>query len=78
MKSSYSDMKVADNLRSLRARHRMTQQEAAYAINVSIATIANWESGKGGMSFESAWKLANLFGCSLGELSGTEETHSAA
>ena len=78
MKSKYSDMRVADNMRAMRAKHRMTQREVADAINVNVATIANWESGKGGMSFESAWKLADLFGCSLGELSGTEEKHPAA
>lgn len=78
MKSKYSDMRVADNMRAMRAKHRMTQREVADAINVNVATIANWESGKGGMSFESAWKLADLFDCSLGELSGTEEKHTAA
>ena len=78
MMSPYSNVVVADNLRSMRARHRMTQQDVANAIGVTEGTVVNWESGKGGMSLKNAWKLADLFHCGIGELSGTEETHSAA
>lgn len=77
--TTYSDMKVADNLRGQRAKRRMTQQEVADAIGVSPGTVNNWEAGKGGMSFENAWKLADLFGCGIGELFGRDESkHTAA
>ena len=57
----------------------MTQQEVADAIGVSPGTVNNWEAGKGGMSFENAWKLADLFGCGIGELFGRDESnHTAA
>lgn len=72
--TTYSDMKVADNLRGQRAKRRMTQQEVADAIGVSQGTVNNWEAGKGGMSFENAWKLADLFGCGIGELFGRDES----
>lgn len=72
--TTYSDMKVADNLRGQRAKRRMTQQEVADAIGVSPGTVNNWEAGKGGMSFENAWKLADLFGCGIGELFGRDES----
>lgn len=77
--TTYSDMKVADNLRGQRAKRRMTQQEVADAIGVSQGTVNNWEAGKGGMSFENAWKLADLFECGIGELFGRDESkHTAA
>lgn len=77
--TTYSDMKVADNLRGQRAKRRMTQQEVADAIGVSPGTVNNWEAGKGGMSFENAWKLADLFECGIGELFGRDESkHTAA
>lgn len=72
--TTYSDIKVADNLRGQRAKRRMTQQEVADAIGVSPGTVNNWEAGKGGMSFENAWKLADLFGCGIGELFGRDES----
>lgn len=74
MQNSYSDMKVADNLRACRAKRRLTQQDVADAIGVNVASVANWEAGKCGMSLESACKLADLFNCSIGELSGRDET----
>lgn len=77
--TTYSDMKVADNLRGQRAKRRMTQQDVADAIGVSPGTVNNWEAGKGGMSFENAWKLADLFECGIGELFGRDESkHTAA
>lgn len=72
--TTYSDATVADNLRGWRAKRRMTQQEVADAIGVSPGTVNNWEAGKGGMSFENAWKLADLFGCGIGELFGRDES----
>lgn len=71
--TTYSDATVADNLRGQRAKRRMTQQEVAESIGVSISTVTNWEAGKGGMSFENAWKLADLFECGIGELFGRDE-----
>lgn len=77
--TTYSDTTVADNLRGQRAKRRMTQQEVADAIGVSPGTVNNWEAGKGGMSFENAWKLADLFECGIGELFGRDESkHTAA
>lgn len=68
--TTYSDESVANNLRANRAKRRMTQQEVAEAIGVNASTVANWEQGKGGMGFENAWKLADLFECGIDELFG--------
>lgn len=64
---------MADNLRGLRARKRMTQAEVAEAVGVSTSTIINYENGEGGMSYEVAWRLADLYGVPIGELGGRDE-----
>ena len=64
---------MADNLRGLRAKKRMTQAEVAEAIGVSTNTIVNYENGDGSVSYETAWKLADLYGVPLCDLGGREE-----
>ena len=63
---------IGDNLRAMRARKRMSQEELAERIGVHVNTIANWENGKGGIGFDKAWALADLFGCPLDELAGRD------
>lgn len=64
---------LASNLRGFRARKRMTQSEVASAIGVTTQTIANYEDGKPGMSYENAWALADLYGVTLSALGGRNE-----
>lgn len=61
---------IAGNLRGLRAKARMSQQEVAEAIGVDGGTITNYENGRSVPSFEKAWMLASLFGVSLDALAG--------
>lgn len=61
---------LAGNIRGLRYKARMSQQEAADAIGVDISTLANYEAGRTVPSFEKAWMIANLFGVSLDALGG--------
>lgn len=70
---SFDKNVMADNLRGLRAKNRMTQAEVADAVGVSVGTIANYENGEGGMSYETAWALADLYGVSLCDLGGRDE-----
>lgn len=74
---AFSKSVLADNLRGLRAKHRMTQEEVAKVVGVSVNTIANYENGEGGMGYETAWKLADLYGVSIGELGGRDERKTA-
>lgn len=67
---SYNPQEVGDNLRAMRARKRMSQEEPAARIGVSTGTIVNWEGGKGGIGFDKAWMLCDLFGCPLDDLAG--------
>lgn len=69
----YSKDTVAANLRALRAKKRMTQAEVAEALGVHINTVGNYENGDGSMSYEAAWKLADLYGVPLCALGGRDE-----
>lgn len=69
----YSKDVVAANLRALRARKRMTQAEVAAAVGVNANTIGNYENGDSSMSYEAAWKLADLYGVPLCDLGGRDE-----
>lgn len=69
----YSKDVVAANLRGLRAKKRMTQAEVAEAIGVNANTIGNYENGDSSMSYEAAWKLADLYGVPLCDLGGRDE-----
>ena len=59
---------LAANLRGLRARLRLSQEQVAEAVGVTPQTIVNYENGKGGMGYETAWALADLYGVTLDEL----------
>lgn len=61
---------LAGNLRGLRAKSRMSQQDVAAALGVDANTITNYEAGRTVPSFEKAWMLANLFDVSLDALGG--------
>lgn len=68
---------MADNLRGLRAKKRMTQEEVAKAIGVSVNTVQNYENGAGSVSYETAWALADLYEVSISELGGRDERRTA-
>lgn len=70
---AFSKEAMAANLRSLRARDRLTQKDVAEKVGVNIQTITNYEDGKSSPSYETAWKLADLYGVTLGELGGRLE-----
>lgn len=74
----FDKYELADNLRGFRAKKRMSQSEVASAVGVSETTIANYENGKGGLGFETAWALADLFGVPLCDLGGRDESEFAA
>ena len=55
---------LAGNIRGLRHKARMSQQEVADALGVDANTVSNYESGR------TAWMIASLFGVSLDALGG--------
>ena len=70
---AYSKQAIADNLRALRARKRLSQEEVARAIGVNPGTISNYENAEVNISYENAWALADLYGVPLAELGGRDE-----
>ena len=66
----YSLEVVTESVRRHREESGLSQREAALKSGVNYQTLSNYENGNTGMSFESAWKLANLYGCSLDDLGG--------
>ena len=64
------DNGFARKLRSLRAEHRMTQEELAKAVKASTASVRNWEDGEYMPTMAMSVRLADLFGISLDQLAG--------
>lgn len=56
------------NLRFLRKKYNMTQQDVADLLRVSKANISKYENGLVGMTIEQFIKLADYFGISLDQL----------
>lgn len=61
---------MAANLRSLRSRTRMTQEEVAAEVHIDKGSIFNYENGVSSPTFKNACKLADFYHVSLDELGG--------
>lgn len=61
---------MAANLRALRARVHISQEEAAKRAGVGVASIVNYENGQTAPNYETAWRLADLYGVTLDDLGG--------
>lgn len=57
-----------------RRESRMKQVEVAKILNINNATYSLKENGKADFTLSEAIKLAKLFGCTLNDLFGEEET----
>ena len=60
------------NLRQLRAREGLTQDDLAHRINVNRATIANWEVGRSAPDHATVMSIADMFGVTTDWLLGRE------
>ena len=52
---------LAARLRGLRAERRLSQAQVAEAVGVDENTISAYENERAWPSYETAWKLADLF-----------------
>lgn len=55
----------AGNLRALRARRNISQNEAARLIGINPTTLSSYESSACGPSLENACKIAEFYGVSV-------------
>lgn len=65
---NHSKNNVSANLRYLRNRHRLTQEEVAERIGVSRQAVAKWESGDSLPDILNCEALADLYDVSLNDL----------
>lgn len=70
---AFDKQAFADNIRGLRNKKRMTQEQVAKAIGRSKATVIGYENARSIPDYEDAWKLADLFEVSIGELGERDE-----
>ncbi|MGB9860066.1 MAG: helix-turn-helix transcriptional regulator [Moorellaceae bacterium] len=67
-------VKLGNNLKQLREKRGLRQEDVAKMVGVERTTVANWERGAKQPSLETLVKLSQLFGVSLDELVGVAKT----
>lgn len=60
----------ADEMRCLRQKRGMTQQELAVLLGVSVSAIQKWERGQAEPNARTLQRMADIFGVSMDELCG--------
>lgn len=65
--------RITNEIRGLRARHEMTQQELADRVGVTRQTVVAIEANKYSPSLEVAFRIARVFGVGLERVFGYEE-----
>ena len=73
MIKEYDSLKFGENLKSLRREFKVGQNELAYKLNLSNASISYWENGKQEPSASALFKLAQFFNVSVDFLLGLED-----
>lgn len=74
----FNQTTFATNLRMLRAAAKLTKEEVASKIGVSVGTIANYENGVTVPDYRVCWVLADLYGVSMDDLGSRDEHGYAA
>lgn len=64
--------KFPTNVKQLRIKNGVTQQQLADVMSVTATGVSYWESGKAVPSYETLQKLADYFNVSLDTLMGNE------
>lgn len=55
------EINISDNIKKLRKEHRLTQEQLAEALAVTVGAVYKWESGKSVPEVGMLIQLANLF-----------------
>lgn len=56
---------LRNNLKGYRVKNGYTQETLAETLNISLATVKNWEKQPNKMTFEKLAKLATLYKCNV-------------
>ena len=69
---------IGERIKCLRMQKKLTQEEFAEEMNVSLATIKDWEQGFHYPGIDKLYEISNFFNCDLDYLFGRIEqtTHS--
>lgn len=65
--------RFTQNLRRVRCQAGMTQQQLADRLHVTRQSVSSWELGRTEPDFETAGRLAEIFGTSVSSLLGEDE-----
>ena len=61
-------MSVGENIKNLRKKNNLMQQELAEKLNISHATVSSWEVGRTEPNMDMIEKMAKVFDCEKTEL----------
>lgn len=65
-------MHYKNRVKALRESRGWTQRDLAAQLDVTPASVAQWESGANSLSLKNVIALADLFGCTLDTVLGRE------
>ena len=65
--------RFSQNLRRVRCQASLTQQQLADRLHVTRQSVSSWELGRTEPDFETAGRLAEIFGTSVSSLLGEDE-----
>lgn len=66
-------LKLSENIRSLRKEHSMTQEQLANALGVTVGAVYKWEAGLSVPEIRLLMEMADLFDSSVDSLLGYEQ-----
>ena len=61
-------MKFGDNLKLIRKRKNMSQEELAFKVNVSRQSVSKWENGEAYPEMNNILELCKIFNCRINDL----------
>ena len=67
------ELKLSENIRSLRKEHGMTQEQLANALGVTVGAVYKWEAGLSIPEVRLLMEMADLFDSSVDSLLGYEQ-----
>ena len=67
-------MKFGDNLRQIRKRKGMSQEQLAEKVNVTRQSVSKWENGESYPEMNNILELCKIFNCKLNDLVHTDMT----